>query len=96
MAEPDLEPGHLETVRRILREHLPEAEVRAFGSRVAGGARQYSDLDLAVVETSEFDWGRLSRVSTASRSPTCRSGWTCWTGTRSPRASAGSSARSSS
>ena len=52
-------------MRRILREHLPEAEVRAFGSRVAGGARQYSDLDLAVVGTSEFDWGRLSRVSTA-------------------------------
>jgi uncharacterized protein len=41
-----LEPRHLETVRQILSTHVPEIEVRAFGSRVAGGAKPYSDLDL--------------------------------------------------
>jgi type I restriction enzyme S subunit len=45
----DLEPADLDAVQRILREHLPGCEVRAFGSRVQGTARRFSDLDLAVV-----------------------------------------------
>ena len=45
----DLAPHHLETVRKILRKHVPECEVRAFGSRVNGTLKKYSDLDLAVV-----------------------------------------------
>lgn len=45
----DVRPEHLETIRRILAEHVPECEVRAFGSRVTGTARDHSDLDLAVV-----------------------------------------------
>ena len=44
----DLAPEHLETVRRILAAHVPECEIRAFGSRVAGPPKPYSDLDLAV------------------------------------------------
>ena len=45
----DLEARHLATVRRILRARVPGCEVRAFGSRVTGGARSYSDLDLVLV-----------------------------------------------
>jgi predicted nucleotidyltransferase len=45
----DLSPAHLEIVRRLLAAHVPGCEVRAFGSRVNGTARKYSDLDLAVV-----------------------------------------------
>ena len=45
----DVAPAHLATVRRILAEHVPACEVRAFGSRVRGKAKPYSDLDLAVV-----------------------------------------------
>lgn len=44
----DLEPHHLEQVAAILQQHIPGVEVRAFGSRVAGGARRFSDLDLAI------------------------------------------------
>lgn len=44
----DLPPEYLAEVERILAEHVPGLEVRAFGSRVEGRARQYSDLDLAV------------------------------------------------
>ena len=44
----DLAPAQLEVIRRILRESLPDCEVLAYGSRVEGGARRYSDLDLAV------------------------------------------------
>ncbi|MGA2077294.1 MAG: nucleotidyltransferase domain-containing protein [Terriglobia bacterium] len=45
----DLPPQHLETVRAILSRHVPNYEVRAFGSRVSGTVKKYSDLDLAVV-----------------------------------------------
>ncbi|MBI2058581.1 MAG: nucleotidyltransferase domain-containing protein [Nitrospirae bacterium] len=42
-------PDHLDLVRAILNRHVPEAEIRAFGSRVADGADDRSDLDLAIV-----------------------------------------------
>ena len=45
----ELRPGELEIVREILRRHLPGREVWAFGSRVKGKARTFSDLDLAVL-----------------------------------------------
>ncbi len=65
MPEIALDPRHLETVRRIIRKHVPEAEVRAFGSRVTGGARKYSDLDLALVGPSEVEWSRMGRLAAA-------------------------------
>lgn len=45
----DVSPRELETIKLILIEYLDDCEVRAFGSRVAGSAKKYSDLDLAVV-----------------------------------------------
>ena len=45
----NLSERHLATIRRIMREYAPDCEVRAFGSRVTGGARPYSDLDLAII-----------------------------------------------
>jgi len=45
----DLRPGDLESVLRILAGHVPEREVRAFGSRVSGTARDFSDLNLAIL-----------------------------------------------
>ncbi len=45
----DLSPEHLEIIKEILQKHVPGCEVRAYGSRVSGTARRYSDLDLAVV-----------------------------------------------
>ena len=45
----DIRPEHLAIVCDILRAHLPSG-VRAFvfGSRAAGTARRYSDLDVAL------------------------------------------------
>ena len=51
----DVSPGDLETVQRILQEHVPELEVRAFGSRVSWTARETSDLDLALMTTQPLD-----------------------------------------
>jgi type I restriction enzyme S subunit len=36
-------------VEAILAKRVPDRDVRAFGSRVAGGARRWSDLDLVVM-----------------------------------------------
>lgn len=41
-----LETRHLQLLQILLAEHVPEAEVRAFGSRVKGTAHEGSDLDL--------------------------------------------------
>ena len=61
----DLNPNHLATVKAILEEHVPECEVRAFGSRVTWTARDYSDLDLAVVGQRPLDWRTLGRLKEA-------------------------------
>jgi len=45
----DIRPDHWVIVQGILRSHVPEYEVWAFGSRVKWTAKEYSDLDLAVV-----------------------------------------------
>ncbi len=42
----DLTPEQVEMVRGLLRTHLPDTTVWAYGSRVTGKANRYSDLDL--------------------------------------------------
>ena len=61
----DLNPNHLATVKSILAEHVPECEVRAFGSRATWTAKDYSDLDLAVVGEEPIDWRTLGRLKEA-------------------------------
>ena len=61
----DLNPNYLATVERILVEHVPECEVRAFGSRATWTAKDYSDLDLAVVGAGPLDWRTLGRLREA-------------------------------
>ncbi|WP_133512357.1 nucleotidyltransferase family protein [Candidatus Thiosymbion oneisti] len=45
----DLRPRHAAMVRDILHRLVPDRSVWAFGSRVTGKARRYSDLDLVVM-----------------------------------------------
>jgi type I restriction enzyme S subunit len=45
----DLRPDQWQIVRRILQEHVPQHAVWAFGSRARRTAKEYSDLDLAVI-----------------------------------------------
>ena len=61
----DAAPPDLETVRRILREHAPELEVRAFGSRVSWTARETSDLDLALMTDEPLDAARMAVLRAA-------------------------------
>ena len=61
----DINPTHLETIQRILNKHVPDCEVRAFGSRAKWNAEDYSDLDLAVVGDQPLEWRMLSRLEMA-------------------------------
>ena len=45
----DLNPRDWKIVRNILARHVPQYEVWAFGSRAKGTAKEYSDLDLAII-----------------------------------------------
>jgi type I restriction enzyme S subunit len=61
----DISPGDLATVRRILREHVPESEVWAFGSRVSWTARETSDLDLAIITATPLPPVRMAELREA-------------------------------
>ena len=61
----DLSPAHRAIVERILKEHVQQCEVRAFGSRVAWTAKDFSDLDLAVVDEGPLPWQVLSGLKEA-------------------------------
>lgn len=61
----DLALEHLEKVQAILRQQVPQCEVRAFGSRVSWTAKGYSDLDLAVVASGRLDNDRLRHLQEA-------------------------------
>jgi len=51
----DVTEHELNIILAIIEEYIPDCEVRAFGSRVNGQAKAYSDLDLAIVGKSKLD-----------------------------------------
>jgi type I restriction enzyme S subunit len=51
----DLSPLEWEIVRDILARYVPQYEVWAFGSRAKHIAREYSDLDLAIITDQPLD-----------------------------------------
>ena len=61
----DVRPPDLDTVRRILREHVPALEVHVFGSRAAWNARETSDLDLALMTAQPLSIDRTARLRAA-------------------------------
>lgn len=61
----ELEPKYLEMVKSILKSHVSECEVRAYGSRVTGKSRKYSDLDISVVGVKKLDRRRLMELRNA-------------------------------
>jgi predicted nucleotidyltransferase len=50
----DVPERQLETIKSILAEYVGDCEVRAFGSRGNGTAKEHSDLDLAIVGKSKI------------------------------------------
>jgi predicted nucleotidyltransferase len=58
----DLDTGQLKVVQQILQQHVPEYEVRVFGSRVSGTCSRFSDLDLALVGAEDVEWLLLESI----------------------------------
>jgi len=50
----NLAPRYLASVKKILRKHFPDCEVRVFGSRATSKVKAYSDLDLVVMGSAKL------------------------------------------
>lgn len=61
----ELKPEDWIELRRILSDYLPDYTVWAFGSRVTGKAKPYSDLDLAVVSPQPLPLSALAAIKEA-------------------------------
>ncbi len=61
--ELDLQSEYLGIVRDILRNHVPDRKVLAFGSRAAWSAKKYSDLDLAILGDEPLSLDAASALS---------------------------------
>jgi predicted nucleotidyltransferase len=61
----DLTPEQLADVRRILVNNMPEREILAFGSRVTGKAKPFSDLDLAIMGDEPLDFRQFAALKDA-------------------------------
>ena len=61
----DLAPREWAIVGTILRQHVPERDVWAFGSRVTGRAWAFSDLDLAIGGDAALGADRLGALREA-------------------------------
>ena len=55
----DLKPAHLDLVKRIVHQSAPGVRIWAFGSRVTGHAKEFSDLDIALEGAGELDTNLL-------------------------------------
>ena len=56
----NISKNDLRIIKNILKTHIPGCEVRVFGSRYIGNAREYSDLDIIVVGKSKLGLTALS------------------------------------
>jgi predicted nucleotidyltransferase len=62
----EMREDHAAILRDVLRAHLPPgARAYVFGSRAHGGARQYSDLDLALEWDRPFGIDLIGQIAEA-------------------------------
>jgi uncharacterized protein len=59
-----LDPPSLSLVQEIFHKLLPSETVRAFGSRVCGKPKQFSDLDLCMMNQVPIDENILNDLRT--------------------------------
>ena len=67
-------PRHREQIESLLKEHVPEADVWAYGSRVNGQSHDASDLDLVLRDPNlqkidAFQLADLNEAFTESNIP---------------------------
>ncbi|MBW8351338.1 nucleotidyltransferase domain-containing protein [Bacillus sp. IITD106] len=52
-------------IQEILRQYVPNAEVRVFGSRHKGNIKDTSDLDLVIINDKKIDLFQLAMLKEA-------------------------------
>lgn len=57
-----LSAAHWAILDPILQRHIGDREIWAFGSRVSGAARPYSDLDLAIIGDTPLPFTTLAAL----------------------------------
>jgi len=61
----DISRQNWQIVRGILQHYVPELEVLAFGSRAQWTAKQFSDLDIAIIGSEKLGVGLVAEVREA-------------------------------
>ena len=61
----DIKPSHFALVKQILKQYIPQCEVRVFGSRYKLNAKPHSDLDLVLIGDAKLDKIIVSRLKEA-------------------------------
>lgn len=61
----ELSANELEIVRNILKNYIPNKTVYAFGSRVCGKVKEFSDLDLVIVDQNPIDFSLFVSLKNA-------------------------------
>ena len=56
---------HLNIIKSLIKEYVPDYKVVAFGSRVSGTPKPYSDLDLAIIYDEPLDAMLLAKLRLA-------------------------------
>ena len=55
----------LETLKGVLNSEVPGTSVIAFGSRITGKSRAYSDLDLAIMTKTPLSLSKIASIKEA-------------------------------
>ena len=61
----DISPENWRIVQETLQRHVPDREVWAFGSRAKWTAKEYSDLDIAVIGDEPLSLGVMAELNEA-------------------------------
>ena len=61
----DLDPKTLVVIKSIVMQHFPGITVKAFGSRVTGKAKAFSDLDLVLIDTQPIPAEKMNALKFA-------------------------------
>lgn len=65
MPKIDVTPQQWQIIKSILKAHVPNHKVWAFGSRAKFTAKKYSDLDIAVISDQPLSLDTLAALTTA-------------------------------
>jgi hypothetical protein len=52
----------LEIIETILNQHFPDYNIWAFGSRVSGKAKKYSDIDLLLIGSKKISFNDIEKA----------------------------------